>query len=176
MTSDWHSKSGILTTDGCIGKTVAVIKHVKNKQSYMEHTCCEYEEDHPLDCLTPTEKTLLRTKVTTDIYPICWFVAQAHHIDSHTCYILKHLGYGGDGKGRERSKHWAVTQKLIMAQITKLRNRMLDRYRLLARGTCQQSHTCFVFFCHFSSNCFCFCPVTIKQIWQSSIHRMHSFR
>jgi len=59
MTSDWHSKSSILTTDHCIGKTVAVIKHVKNKQSHMEHTCCEYKEDHPLDCLTPMEKTLL---------------------------------------------------------------------------------------------------------------------
>jgi len=55
--SDWHSKSGISTTDGFIGKTVAVIEHVKN----MEHTCCEYEEDCPLDCLTPMEKTLLIT-------------------------------------------------------------------------------------------------------------------
>jgi len=109
------------------------------------------------------EKTLLQTKVMTDIYPICQFVAQAHHIDSHTCYILKHLGYSGDGKGREHSKRWAVTQKLIMAQITKLRNQMLDCYWLLARGTCQQSHTCFVFFWHFSSNCFCFCPVTINE-------------
>ena len=105
MTSDLHSKNGISTTDGCISKTVAVIDHVKNKQSYIERTCCKYEEDRPLDCLTPMEKTLLRTKVTTDIYPICQFVAQARHIDSHTCYILKHLGYSGDGKGRECSKH-----------------------------------------------------------------------
>ncbi len=95
MTSDWHSNSGISTTDGCFGKTVAVIEHVKNKQSQTECTCCEYEEDCPLNCLTLMEKTLLQTIVTTDINPVCWIVAQAGHIDSHTCYILKHLGYGG---------------------------------------------------------------------------------
>ncbi len=91
----------------------------------------------------------------TDIYPICQFVAQAHHIDSHTCYILKHLGYSGDRKGGEPSKRWAVTQKLIMAQIAKLCNQMLDCYQLLARGTCQQSYVCFIFvYLHISPNFF----------------------
>jgi len=137
MTFDLHSKSDTLTTDRCIGKTVTVTEPVKNKLSHTECTSCVYEEDHPLDYLTPTEKTLLQTKVTTDIYPVCWFIAQACHIQSHTCHILKQLGYGGDGNGKERSKRWAVTQKLIMTQITKLRNQMLDRYRLLVRGKCK---------------------------------------
>ncbi len=103
----------------------------------MEHTSCMYEEDCPLNYLTPTEKTLLQTKVTTDIYPVCQFIAQACHIQSHTCHILKQLGYSGDGNGKEHSKRWVVTQKLIMMQITKLHNQMLDSYRLLARGKCK---------------------------------------
>jgi len=146
MTLDWHSKSSRSTTDQYIGKNVDVVEHVKIKPSHTEHTSCVYEEDCPLDYLvTLMEKTILQTNVTTDIYPICVFVAQACHIDSHTCHILKQLGYSSDANGKECSKHWAMTQKLIMAHITKLCNQMLYCYQSLATGKCKQPNVCVMF-------------------------------
>jgi len=69
-----------------------------------------------------------------DIYPSCRFVAHSSHIHAHTCHILKQMGYGGDVNGKECSKRWAVTQKMIMVCITFLHNKTLNRYRTLAKG------------------------------------------
>jgi len=93
-----------------------------------------YEDDWPLEELKAMEMTILKTKVTLDIYPTCRFVAHSSHIHSHTCHILKQMGYGGDANGKERSKCWAVTQKMIMSRITFLCNKTLDRYWSLAKG------------------------------------------
>jgi len=147
MTSCWYSNNIMSTIDHdrCIGKTVDVMKHAKNKLMHtnVQTPPCVYEDDQPLEELKAMEMTILKTKVTLDIYPTCRFVAHSSHIHSHTCHILKQMGYSGDANAKERSKHWTVTQKMIMSRITFLRNKTLDRYRTLAKGN----------FLHFLSWC-----------------------
>ncbi len=134
MTSSWYSNNAMSTIDH-IGKTVDIMKHAKNKLTRTDlQTPCVYEDDRPLDELKATEITILKSKVMLDIYPSCRFVAHSSHIHAHTCHILKQMGYGGDANGKECSKRWAVTQKMIMSRITFLRNKTLDRYRTLAKG------------------------------------------
>jgi len=134
MTSSWYSKNAMLTIDR-IGKTVDIMKHAKNKLTRTDlQTPCVYEDDRPLEELKATEITILKSKVMLDIYPSCRFVAHSSHIHAHTCHILKQMGYGGDANAKERSKHWAVTQKMIMLRITFLCNKTIDRYRTLAKG------------------------------------------
>ena len=55
-------------------------------------------------------------------------------MDSATCFIFHKIGYGRPDQGKERSKWWACTTKLVIDSITLLRNRTLDRYRSVAKG------------------------------------------
>jgi len=91
MTSSWYSNNGMSTIDRdrCIGKTVDVMKHTKNKltRTDVQTPPCVYEDDRPLEELKATEMTILKGKVTLDIYPTCRFVA------TQVIFILIHVTY-----------------------------------------------------------------------------------
>jgi len=105
----------------------------KEKKRILESILCPYEKDRPIDILTPIELSIAVSKVTTEIYPKCRLYAKPEHADNHTCLILKLLGYGGEQQGQDRSRRWAATRKVIMEQVAVLRNRMIQRYIVLAR-------------------------------------------
>jgi len=99
-----------------------------------EKKVLRFETNKPINFLTDIETDAVICIVTKHIYPTCQFVAQVDHMDSATCFIFHKIGYGRPDQGKERSKWWACTTKLVMDNITLLWNHTLDRYQSLAKG------------------------------------------
>jgi len=93
-----------------------------------------YDKDKPLDTLTLTETTIAIIKITKDIFPTCRFTLP-NDVDSIIWYILHKLGYDGVNRGQDCSRRWNATGKLVNRTITMLRNKTLERYRVMAKGT-----------------------------------------
>ena len=93
-----------------------------------EKKVLKFEINKPVDFLTDIETDAVICVVTEHIYLTCRFVAQVDHMDSATCFIFTKIGYRRPDQGKERSKWWACTAKLVMDTITLLQNCTLDRY------------------------------------------------
>jgi len=86
----------------------------------------KFETDKPIDKLTEIETDAVIRAVMEYIYPTCWFVAHADHMDSVICFIFGKIGYARPEQGCERTKCWACTRQLIRDTINTLCNRTMD--------------------------------------------------
>jgi len=126
------------TSNSRVGSTVPV-ENVSETKLLSENVSTEkrflkYETDKPINYLSDIEADVVIHAVMDHIYPTCRFVAQVDHLDSATCFIFTKIGYRRSDQGKERTKWWACTMKLVMDTIMLLQNHTLDRYQLLAKG------------------------------------------
>jgi len=126
------------TSNSRVGSTVhvgnATTTKLLSENILSEKKVLRFETNKPINFLTDIETDAVFCIVTEHIYPTCQFVAQVDHMDSATYFIFHKIGYGRPDQGKERSKWWACTTKLVIDSITLLCNRTLDRYRSVAKG------------------------------------------
>jgi len=126
------------TTNSRVGSTVhmgnSTTTKLLSENITSEKNVLRFETDKPINFLTDIETDAVFCIVTEHIYPTCQFIAQVDHMDSATCFIFHKIGYRRPDQGKERSKWWACTTKLVIDSITLLWNRTLDRYRSVAKG------------------------------------------
>jgi len=80
----------------------------------------KFEPNKPINYLSDIETDAVIHAVTDQIYHTCRFVAQVDHLDSATCFIFTKIGHRRPDQGKERTKWWACTMKLVMDTITLL--------------------------------------------------------
>jgi len=133
---------GSISTELTMNKTDTSSSHVvcsvniqvDGKPKAVGNKTLKFEIDKPIDELTEIETDAVIRAIMEFIYPTCWYVAHADHMDSVTCFIFGKIGYARPEQGHGRTKRWACTRQLIMDTINSLCNGTMDRYRSLGKG------------------------------------------
>jgi len=105
----WKECDGSISTELTTNKTDTSSSHVvctvniqvDGKPKAVGNKNLKFKIDKAMDDFTEIETDAVIRVVTDFIYPTCWFVAHADHMDSATCFIFGRIGYARPEHGKE---------------------------------------------------------------------------